>query len=566
MYLLLSEVLWKLISNLNMIYLDLSNPIFLIYVLIFASAAVVCFWVSTQLDEVKGSDTRQGLYFLLISCGAWSASHVGFLLAPSRLLKVGFYEIGLLVGLIAVGAWLYFCSAYTNRVLHKKPQIKKLAIVVFVILAVVKLSNPVHHLYFSMEFASLPFPHLTVDNKILHLFTMGLAYGLSLVGYFMLLEKFDRVSYKSKSLIFLAGLTALPIIFDVIGYTSPYLIDITYEPIGVALFAVGVVLIYLNRFNEVKIAGSYKNPVIVLGPQNNIHEYNNRAKELFSNLENINSIGKSLGDIEPNLGEVLGKERKILEIELNNETRYYKVNQSPFAAGQEHLGKLIMFEDITEREKAKQREEFLHSLLRHDVQNKNQVIEGYLELLKEKKLPKEARKYIDKSLKATKESEDIIEKVRTLREIEEEEIKEIDINSLLKDVLRENRSRARDKGIKIKENDHDSNCRVKGGKLLKELFNNIIENSIKHSNANLIKVNYTENKEFCKISIEDNGKGIPEEKKDKIFQKGFKQGETGGTGLGLYLVKRIAKTYEGRVELAQSKNGGTKFNIYLKKV
>jgi hypothetical protein len=65
-----------------------------------------------------------------------------------------------------------------------------------------------------------------------------------MVGYFMLVEYFTKVNYDARPLLGLAALTGLPIVLDIIGYATPYLIDITYEPIAVAAFAVGVVFVY----------------------------------------------------------------------------------------------------------------------------------------------------------------------------------------------------------------------------------------------------------------------------------------------------------------------------------
>ncbi|OKY77093.1 MAG: Signal transduction histidine kinase with PAS and PocR sensory domain, partial [Candidatus Methanohalarchaeum thermophilum] len=220
-------------------------------------------------------------------------------------------------------------------------------------------------------------------------------------------------------------------------------------------------------------------------------------------------------------------------------------------------------QDITERKKRKEREELLHSLLRHDVQNKAQVVEGYLELLKED--PEGNKEYVDKALKAAKESEDIIEKVRTLRKIEKEGIKETKIDSVLKEVMEENRDRANERGLEIKKTSSSLKCKVKAGSLLRELFNNITENAIQHSEGTKIKITCKEKQKEVICSIEDDGRGIPDEQKEKVFEKGFKSGETGGSGLGMYLAKQIIENYNGKIEVRDSELGGARFDIYLNK-
>ncbi|OKY78475.1 MAG: Signal transduction histidine kinase containing PAS domain [Candidatus Methanohalarchaeum thermophilum] len=288
-----------------------------------------------------------------------------------------------------------------------------------------------------------------------------------------------------------------------------------------------------------------------------------------------NLIGKSLSEIYS--GEELKEIKKKVDKCLQGKTiqyemtrsrenkKYFDIRYFPLKEEKEVTGVVGVLRDITERKNTEERDNFLYSLLRHDVQNKNQVIQGYLELLKEKDLPEEVEKYIEKTLKATKESKDIIEKVSTLKKIKEEEIQEINILSILKESIKEYRSLANKYEIKIELISHKKDCMAQGGSLLKTVFGNLIENSIKHSKGNKIKVTYLELDENCIVKIEDDGKGISKKLKKKIFQKGIKEGKNAGTGLGMYLVKQILKIYNGEIRIEESDLGGTKFKIKLNK-
>ncbi len=68
------------------------------------------------------------------------------------------------------------------------------------------------------------------------------------------------------------------------------------------------------------------------------------------------------------------------------------------------------------------------------------------------------------------------------------------------------------------------------------------------------------------MTVEDDGKGIPDDIKDKIFKRGFKKSKEGGSGLGMYLVKEIAESYGGRIEVKDSEMGGARFDVNLKRV
>ncbi|MFW5913414.1 MAG: ATP-binding protein [Candidatus Hadarchaeota archaeon] len=539
------------------------NLVFWAYILAFGASAVTCFAVAARTDRIRDPDTRTGLLSLMVSSGGWAFAHVAYLLVPTETLKIVFYEIGLIIGLVAVGAWLYFCSAYTNRTLHRKRNLRWAAVAVFLVLVLIKVTNPVHHLYFTGELVNSPFYYLAIHNRGMHWLSMGLSYSLSMVGYFMLLEHFDRVSFSTKPLVFLVGITGAPLVLDIIGYSSPYLIDITYEPIGVAIFAVGVLFVFFDSFQTVQIAGVYDEPIILLDDQDRIHEYNESAQKIFPNLKSGETISKPVKDILPRLADVLESEESILEKKLNGNTRYYQISESPFSARQEQLGRVIVFTDITERKKAEKREEFLHSLLRHDLKNKLQISMGYGELLKETDLTDEQKEFIGKDWKAKQEALDLIEKVRKLQKAIDEELKKIEIGPILESTVEKYRSEASNRNMTITI--EKSDVTVKGGSFLDELFSNLVLNSIIHSNGDRIRISTNQTDEKVIITVEDDGKGIPDKDKEKIFEKGFKDEETGGTGLGTYLVKEIAKSYGGSVKVKDSELGGARFDVELQK-
>ncbi|KXB06947.1 hypothetical protein AKJ54_00930 [candidate division MSBL1 archaeon SCGC-AAA382K21] len=104
------------------------------------------------------------------------------------------------------------------------------------------------------------------------------------------------------------------------------------------------------------------------------------------------------------------------------------------------------------------------------------------------------------------------------------------------------------------------------GPLLEELFSNLLENSIAHSGCEKIRVSSEEAGDECIVTVEDDRRGISDEDKDKIFDRGFKKGETAGPGLGTYLVKEIAESYGGSAEVKDSELGGAKFVVHLERV
>ncbi|PSP53412.1 histidine kinase, partial [Halobacteriales archaeon QH_7_68_42] len=86
---------------------------FEIYVLAFGLAALGCFGTLARARRIEDRDTRRGLVGLLASSGGWAAFQLALLVVERPAVKYLAYEVSLVVGLATVGAWLYFCSAYT---------------------------------------------------------------------------------------------------------------------------------------------------------------------------------------------------------------------------------------------------------------------------------------------------------------------------------------------------------------------------------------------------------------------------------------------------------------------
>ncbi len=216
--------------------------------------------------------------------------------------------------------------------------------------------------------------------------------------------------------------------------------------------------------------------------------------------------------------------------------------------------------DITDRKEAEERQDVLHSILRHDVKNKIQMAKGYVQLMEEG-----SEGYFDDFMKCVDSAEQLIEKIGTLQKIEtSEEMGEIELKNVIDSVIDEHEEQAEKKDIDIEVQNLD--LRVKCGSLLNTLFGNLIENSIKHSGCKNIKINGKMEGDKCIVTLEDDGKGISDELKEKIFERGYKKGENAGTGLGMYLVKEIVQSYDGSIEVKDSELGGARIDVQLRNV
>lgn len=105
--------------------------------------------------------------------------------------------------------------------------------------------------------------------------------------------------------------------------------------------------------------------------------------------------------------------------------------------------------------------------------------------------------------------------------------------------------------------------------LLQIAINNLLENAIKYSpKESIVKATLQKVKEKTVLKIIDEGVGISEDEKDKIFKKFYRAGNEAtkrakGTGLGLYLTSRISKTHKGNVTIEDNPKGGSIFAFWL---
>lgn len=103
--------------------------------------------------------------------------------------------------------------------------------------------------------------------------------------------------------------------------------------------------------------------------------------------------------------------------------------------------------------------------------------------------------------------------------------------------------------------------------LMRHVWDNLLSNAIKFSpDGGLVKLRLAKNEEKVIFIIEDNGPGVPEEAKKRIFDKFYQHDDSRkqeGHGLGLPLVKRILSLCGGSVEVEDADGGGCRFVVTL---
>jgi signal transduction histidine kinase len=221
-------------------------------------------------------------------------------------------------------------------------------------------------------------------------------------------------------------------------------------------------------------------------------------------------------------------------------------------------GVVCVAKDISERKEAEETAEFLHSILRHDLGNKLQVTQGYLDLARDG-APEGTAAYLDDAMAGIEEATELVENVRTLNRLDgASDPQPTHVTQAVRESVRRHEDLRKTRGFAV-ETDLAENLRARAGPLCKELFANLIENAYTHSGGSLVRVTARTEDDWIRTAVEDDGSGIPADCKPDVFDKGFTGGDSSGSGVGTHLVARIAETYGGEVVVEDSDLGGARF-------
>jgi signal transduction histidine kinase len=370
-------------------------PLRVLHIAAFGAAALACLAAISRVRRFSDTETRTGLTALLLCSGVWAAAHTLRLVAPTDGLKLSFYMVGLLVGFASVGAWLYFCSAYTGHDYHRRPLFRQSALVLYLFVAGLKFTNPVHSLYFTTTFATTPFAHLSIEPSPVHWVVTGLAYALTAVGFYLLYETFTESHLDTRLLGALVGTTAIPVVFDVLAYTGvgPF-IKFNYEPLGVAVFAVGALFVIDEQFVAVpqfwrnRVIEALDDAVVLITDDRVVRDVNEAAVVTFPQL--ADAVGRPLEAACPSFAAALDDDEDIIAIEDRVQTRYFLLKTAPVGTGSKRVGEVLICTDVTEveqqrRELQRQNEQFddFAEAITHELRNTLSIAQGYLDLASE---------------------------------------------------------------------------------------------------------------------------------------------------------------------------------------
>jgi signal transduction histidine kinase len=199
----------------------------------------------------------------------------------------------------------------------------------------------------------------------------------------------------------------------------------------------------------------------------------------------------------------------------------------------------------------------VNSILRHDVLNNLTVIGGSLEIYRMKK----DDKFLTSASNAVDKSVDLIKKMKEVEVvISPKEMKMMNLRTVVDDMVK----KFQIQGAKMRFDVRGEGF-VLADDALGSVFENIINNAFNHSGSDTMAIAIApRNDGSCDVRISDQGIGIPNEVKPKIWQEGYKHGKSGQSGLGLFIVKKVIERYGGTISVEDNHPKGTVFVMRLR--
>jgi PAS domain S-box-containing protein len=254
---------------------------------------------------------------------------------------------------------------------------------------------------------------------------------------------------------------------------------------------------------------------------------------------------------------------------------------------------VAVFRDVSQqRAEEKQRGDFI-STASHEMRTPVAAIEGYLALALNDKvatIDNRARDYLEKAHTSTQHLGQLFQDLLTSAKAEDGRLTShpapVELGSFLESLTNDLRFAAEKKGLFmdfVSGNSNTINARVsEGGERvirplyyvyvdpdrLREVITNLFDNAVKYTPEGKVTIGLTGNDQVVQCSVQDTGPGIPADDLPHLFQKFYRVDNSatrtiGGTGLGLFICRKIVELYGGRIWVESEVDKGSSFYINL---
>jgi PAS domain S-box-containing protein len=309
-----------------------------------------------------------------------------------------------------------------------------------------------------------------------------------------------------------------------------------------------------------------------------------RAEELIGNNINLLMPEPYHGQydtylqnhLETPVANIIGSGHEVAGLRKDGTSFAMDINISTIERQQNPLF-ICVLRDITERKKVEKMKSEFVSTVSHELRTPLTSIKGALSLILSKSADELSAKTLTMLKTASRNSERLsilINDILDLEKIEngnvEFEFKPIDLVNVARQAVEANQGYAQQHGVRLKLHVAVDSAPILGDEnRLQQVFANLLSNAIKFSHSGShVDIRVEAHAQGYRSSVEDYGRGIPQEFGSRIFQR-FAQADSsdtrlkGGTGLGLSITKAIIGCHQGRIDYHSQEDAGTLFYFDL---
>lgn len=319
--------------------------------------------------------------------------------------------------------------------------------------------------------------------------------------------------------------------------------------------------------------------ILLIDSKGKILSHNREAKYSFFN-DNIDKTQYNSrlkhGELIEFINKLMSlKQEYVQDINIIENGKHYIVRGKYLSDSNKYI---VTVKDITQSKEIAKIEKKFISNISHELKTPLTNIKGYLIAIEEEDEKELQKSFIEIVHKNIIKMENIISDFLSLQKLESSKVLNkypSDFRILLDHVLNEVVTIIADKNasinVELKLKSKDNYINIDKEKI-KTMLKNLIENALIYNDKEnpVINIKVEESYEYLRISIKDNGIGIPEKEIKNIFNRFYRVDKSrtanlGGTGLGLSLVKEIIDLYSGDINVISQEKIGTEFIIRILK-
>lgn len=312
-----------------------------------------------------------------------------------------------------------------------------------------------------------------------------------------------------------------------------------------------------------------------------IHLTHEDGKELEPDTNPFINVIKQQKQISETMQLVGRKDKKTIVSVIMSPILLPKTN--------EFVGAVAVLRDVSEARKAEQQRADFISTASHEMRTPVAAIEGYLALALNEKVSKidpGARGYLEKAHSSTQHLGALFQDLLTSAKAEDGRLTSnpsvVELGSYVEQITDGLRLVAEKKGLAMDflseagSTVNATNARVvrplyyvyADPDRLREVITNLFDNAVKYTEKGRITIGITGDAKVAQFFIKDTGLGIPVEDLAHLFQKFYRVDNSatrtiGGTGLGLFICRKIIELYNGRIWVESQVGKGSSFYINL---